>query len=521
MYELTSVDYGCLGMYLAGILVLGVWVGRRIHTGTDYFLAGRRLPWWAVGMSLVATDIGGTDIIGVGGAAYEYGLAVGNFEWIGCVPAMIVAAFIFIPFFWRMGVFTIPELLERRFSASVRSAVAVGWLFFMGCNLGVMLMASAKMLAGFLGLTMGQCIIGTAVLVGIYTIAGGLAAVVYTDVVQCVVMILGCLLIVVIGLHQAGGVRPLKDQVRAAAEARRTAQQADAPEGEHTRLVLPVDTKSPFPWTGILFGLAMILSPAYWIGNQAIVQRSLGARSEFEAKAAYIWGALLKTFIPLLIAIPGLIALARVPHLEQGDQAFPTLVSQLLPTGLRGIFLAAFLAALMSSVDSYLNAASTIMSRDLYQRFVSHDVDDRKLLIVGRIATAALLLWGVVFAFWALSLQQGIYSIFQTLMAFLQGPTLAVLMAGLLWRRATSKGALAGFLGGVLTAGVLYSLSREDVIGYLGWAPLFQIREPFLYFSIWAFLAALALIISVSLLTTRESEEKTRYVVYSMMRNET
>ena len=214
MQHLDVFDYTVVAIYLLGTIGLGLWMGRRIRVGSDFFLAGRSLPWWAVGVSLVATDIGGTDIVGVGGAAYAHGLAVGNFEWIGCVPAMIVAAFLFIPHFWRCGVTTIPEFLEKRFNVGVRSALAACWLIFMACNLGVMLLVSAKMMSAVIGWNIAFSIWITAALVGIYTCAGGLAAVVYTDVIQGVVMIGGCLLIVIFGLADIGGFEELRSGLR-------------------------------------------------------------------------------------------------------------------------------------------------------------------------------------------------------------------------------------------------------------------------------------------------------------------
>jgi SSS family solute:Na+ symporter len=265
-----------------------------------------------------------------------------------------------------------------------------------------------------------------------------------------------------------------------------------------------------------LFGLALVLSPAYWIGNQAIIQRSLAARSEFEAKASYIWGALLKNLIPVIVAVPGLIAVVRFPELADQDQAVPQLVALLLPAGLRGIFVAAFLAALMSSIDSYLNSAATIFTQDLYQRFLRPAATPEHLLRIGRLTTIVLVLWGIGFAMTILygGINQGVYDIFQTLMAFFQGPALAVLLAGLFWRRATSRGAMAGFLGGVLLSVSLYTLNQPAVYESLGWSPLFQIAQPYLYFSVWSFLTAAGLIAFVSLLMPREPEEKTRYVVY-------
>ncbi|MDP6554600.1 MAG: sodium/solute symporter [Pirellulaceae bacterium] len=530
---LTLPDYLIIALYLLGTIAIGVTIGIRMKTGTDFFLGGRRLPWWAIGMSLVATDIGGTDIIGVGGAAYSHGLAVANFEWIGCVPAMIVGAFVFIPFFYRAGVYTIPEFLERRYNAGVRTVMAVCWLLFMACNLGIMLLASAKMMSAVFGWNEAACIIVTAILVGGYTFIGGLAAVVYTDTIQCAVMIAGCLLILVLGLIKVGGIGELKARL-AEAEVRENAAAAvemakvsedrsdtvemtvvtEASTTERTSLILPADTQTPFPWPGIYFGLALILSPAYWIGNQAIVQRSLGARSEFEARASYIWGALLKNVIPLIVAVPGLIAVALLPDLKDGDSAIPNLVGELLPAGLRGLFVAAFLAALMSSIDSYLNSAATLVSNDLYKPFINRDVTDQQLLSIGRITTVGLVAWAVGFAFLLTTMSEasGIYAIFQTLMAFFQGPAFAILLIGILWRRATGNAALIALLSGIATSISLYALNQPAVFGALGLEPLFKIQEPFLYFSIWAFAVTAVVLVVLSLLSGPVEADKLQYV---------
>ncbi|MEZ6043045.1 MAG: sodium/solute symporter [Planctomycetaceae bacterium] len=540
---LTLPDYIVIALYLVGTIAIGVIIGMRMKTGNDFFLGGRQLPWWAIGMSLVATDIGGTDIIGVGGAAYSHGLAVANFEWIGCVPAMIVGAFVFIPFFYRTGVYTVPEFLERRYNAGVRCVMASCWLIFMACNLGIMLLASAKMMSAVFGWDPLVCILVTAVLVGGYTIVGGLAAVVYTDMIQCFVMIAGCLLVLVLGLIEVGGIRELRSRLAEANSRAVATQQQNSDDvdqsaaggrqlesalsrtseknGEQMALILPADTKSPFPWPGIYFGLALILSPAYWIGNQAIVQRSLGARSEFEAKASYIWGALLKNIIPLIVAVPGLIAVALLPDLKDGDAAIPSLVGLLLPAGLRGLFVAAFLAALMSSIDSYLNSAATIVSNDFYKRFIDPAVTDEKLLKVGRLTTVALVGWALLFSYlltW-MNEESGIYAIFQTLMAFFQGPAFAVLLIGILWKRATGRAALAALICGIGTAVSLYTFNQPAVFESLGWEPLFRVSEPFLYFSIWAFLITAAILVIGSLMDSRPTAGNLEFVLSNLTRN--
>ncbi|MBL8817559.1 MAG: sodium/solute symporter [Planctomyces sp.] len=533
---LTVPDYIVVVAYLILTIWIGLKVGSKVKTGEDFFLGGRRLPWWAIGASLVATDIGGTDIIGAGGLAYRHGLAVANFEWIGCVPAMIVGAFVFIPFFYRTGVYTVPEFLERRYSGGVRSVIGVCWLIFMACNLGVMLLASGKMMSTVFGWDPLICILITAALVGFYTCTGGLEAVVYTDVLQCVIMIAGCLLILVLGLVRVGGVDNLMTKLReaeiresantsstsgATSDSTATATDAEAStdpndpqsvtdravatdeEIRRTQLILPLDTKTPFPWAGIYFGLALILSPAYWIGNQAIVQRSLGARSEFEAKASYVWGALLKNVIPLIVAIPGLIAVALLPDLKDGDMAVPALVGHVLPAGARGLFVAAFLAALMSSVDSYLNSAATLVSHDFYRRFINPSVSDQAILRVGRITTVVLVIWAIGFAMALAQLQDGsgVYTVFQTLMSFFQGPAFAILLTGIFWRRATATAALIALCSGIATAVGLFLCNQPYFLAAVGWEPLFRIADPFLYYSIWSFLVTIVLMFLISPLT--------------------
>ncbi len=356
---LEGIDYSVMILYLIGTIWFGIYLGRKIKTGKDYFLAGRKLPWWAIGMSMVVSDIGAIDIVGIAGSAYLYGIVLGNFDWLGSVPVMIISGFLFVPFFWRAEVYTVPEFLGKRFNLGVRSLAALVWGIFLACNLGIMLYATAVMMEVMMGWPMVTSIVVSAIIIGVYTFAGGLTAVVYTDVIQCIVMMVGCALTLVIGLWEVGGFSNMMEQVRGLGQAY----------ANHFELVLPADTETPFPWSGILFGLGFVLAPAYWIGNQAIVQRCLGARSEFEAKAAFAWGAILKTFIPIIMVVPGVMFLAMDPNITNADTAMPIMIRKVLPVGLLGIFFAAFLAALMSSVDSCLNSAATLWTKDIYQRF--------------------------------------------------------------------------------------------------------------------------------------------------------
>ena len=489
---LSGIDYVLIILYLLFTVGLGMYIGRKIKTGKDYFLAGRSLPWWAVGMSMVVSDIGAADIIGIAGSAYLYGLVVANFDWIGCVPVMLICAFIFISYLWRSEAYTIPEFLGRRFNLSVRITCALIWGIFLVCNLGILLYATAVMMETMLGWEISTSILISAAMVGIYTVAGGLAAVVFTDVIQCIVMFIGCTITLVLGLDKIGGIDGLVDAITNMGDKYTN----------HFSLILPADTETPYPWTGIMFGLTMVLAPAYWFTNQSIVQRCLGCRSEFEAKAAFVWAAILKTVIPFIMVVPGLIILTYNADIDPADSAVPTLVADILPPGLLGIFFAAFIAALMSSVDSYLNSAATLWTKDIYQRLIRPDEDDRHYLIVGRILTVIFIIMGCLFAIWIQGKAASLYTVAQTVVSFFQGPSLALILLGILWWRATGIGALTGIITGLLSSTILFFTNKYAS------EPFFKVEEPFLFIAMWSFIISMLTMIVVSLLTKPEPDEK-------------
>jgi SSS family solute:Na+ symporter len=269
-------------------------------------------------------------------------------------------------------------------------------------------------------------------------------------------------------------------------------------------LILPADTQHSLPWPAVLLGLAFVLSPAYWIGNQAIVQRNLGTASERDAKKSVLFGALLKLSIPILIVVPGLIGFALIPDLSSGDEVYPRMLRELLPAGLKGVVFAGFLAALMSSADSYLNSASTLWTMDIYRKYFRRDASPEHLYRVGRLLTAVFILLAIVCA--PISGQfSGIFTAMQTLLTFFQGPTLAILLLGMIWKRANGPGATAGLICGVLTSGVLFWVHRG----------IFQATDAFLYIAWWSFVAGVAATVVVSLLTPPKTAEAIKGLVYS------
>ncbi len=585
---LGGIDYFIIIVYLIGTVLFGMYIGRKMKSGDDYFLAGRSLPWWAIGMSLVVTDIGAVDMVGIAGAAYLYGIVLGNYDWLGSVPVMIVGAFLFIPMFWKSKVSTIPEWLGARYNQSVRTISAVIWGIVTAFGLGVTLYATALMFNLLLDLnpkvvvvtesqpvrekvvdateagkshdfiflsdysqiqqviddkdpnlvlidqdwsgalssesaiisfdeneitsdwgeammhkarpptwTLMYSIIIMSVLIGTYTLFGGLKAVVYTDVLQCIVMLGGSLFVFFFGIYRLGGISEFVSII----------QSLGPRAQDHFELILSVDTATPHPWSGIFLGLGLVLANAYWFGNQNMVQRTLGAKSEADAKASYVFGSILKILIPFAMVIPGIIALAHNPNITDADKAMAILVKDILPTGILGLFFAAFLAGLMSSVDSALNSGATIWTKDVYQKFFKPNATPADLLIIGRWITGAMLVIAIFFAQFATRFES-IYDLSQTILSLFQGPSLAIIAIGMLWKRATGKAALVSLLSGVAFAGMLMWVNNNASV------PLFQVSEPFLYVAWWSFVLSVVILIVVSLNTPPEPESKLKGLVY-------
>jgi len=503
---LEPLDLGLVLLYLVGVTGLGLWISRGVKSSRDFFLAGKTLPWWAVGMSLVVSDIGAKDMVGLATDGYRYGLVMMNFDLVGCVFPVLVAAFLFMPFLWMAGVYTIPEYLGRRYNAQVRTFFAAIWALFMIGTVGVIFVSAAVMFEALLGWNLWFSIAVTAVLVGIYTTVGGLKAVVVTDTLSCIVLTAGAALICTLGLMKVGGFSGLSQ----------TVSQLDWTE-HHFHLVLPAD-HFEFPWPAVLLGLGFVLGPAYWMGNQAIVQRTLGTQSQSQARASYLFCAVLKLGFPVLLVLPGLIGLALfheelgAPFLDasgtpneawKGGAVLPRLVMELLPSGVLGLVVGAFLAGVLSNLDSYINSASTLVVTDLYRPIVS-DADDRHYLFVGRVLVVVFLAAGAVVSYLVIPVFNSVYEAFQTFMSLFQGPLLALLLLGMLTRRATQWGALAGMLVGVGAAVGMHSI--RFILGP-------EHKVPYLWVAWWSFAAAMVGTIVVSLMTRPYDKQRLRGLV--------
>lgn len=484
MFKLHWLDLTLIGAYLALMVYMGKVLSTKIKSESDYYLAGKSLPWYIIGLSIIGTNIGSNDYLGARGGAYRIGIAQANFEWIGAIPAMIISAFIFIPFYWRAGVYSIPEYLGRRYNQPVRVISATILSLFAILIVGVYHWASALMLETYMGWPMYVSIPITAAVVGFYTISGGLRADTFTDAIQVTLMFVSSLFLAYFGVQKAGGPEAFLHTLSTKFPG-------------HMHAFLPSDHPD-FPWPGVILGLGFVLSPAYWCANQAILLRTLGARSEWDGRASMIFAALAKTFVPVLIILPGFVALAlSTEKLAVSDSALPWVVKNVLPPGPSGLFFVAFIAALQASVSSALNSTAVMVTRDILGVLRPKPRTDAQVVRLGRICTFLVLALGVASAPLTAKFE-GIYIFVQTALSLFQGPMFALIVVGILYKYATPAAAVVSLVLGLLLAAILQIASFN-----------------MLYIAFWTFVFSGFLLFVVSMFTARKPDEELVNLCYT------
>lgn len=490
MGSLNALDWSVIALYFALIFGVAIAAGRRGRgSQRDFFLAGRNVGWFVVGASIFASNIGSEHLVGLAGTAAAPveeggGVPVAQFEIMAGL-VLLLLAWLFAPFYLRSGVFTMPEFLERRYSAGPRAYLA--WLSVVGyvlTKISVTIAAGGIVFETLMGVPFWTGAILIVLITGAYTVWGGLRVVLYTDMVQMFILLGGALCVSAFGLSALGGVEGMRAAV--APEALSLWRGMNHPE---------------FPWTGILFG-APILAVWYWCTDQFIVQRVLSAHGLAEARRGALFAAYLKQLPLFLFVLPGVIALALSNtgrlELAEPDAALPALVTALLPGGLRGLVAAGLLAALMSSLSSTFNSCSTIITVDIYKRIYPR-ASEPHLVRVGQLATIGMvglaLLWIP-----NMNLVGGTLFIYlQSVQAYIAPPIAAVFLLGVLWRGATARGASAALAVGALLG--LLRLLLEINAKRLGEGTLLRALadENFLHIAIGIFAASVAVLVAVSL----------------------
>jgi len=438
MKTLELVDYLIFGLYFLLVFGLAYWVSRNPkghkRNAEDYFLAGRSLPWWIIGASLIASNISTEQIIGMNGTAFESGIAVISYSLIGASLSILLVGKYFLPKYLSAKIYSMPEFLRQRYDDRVSMTMGMFWiLVYVFVNLTSVLSLGAITLNAVLGIPILYSVIALALISAIYTIYGGLSAVAWTDFVQVGVLVVGGASVVWLGLekvaelHGEAGVIGGFDQLLLV-------------QSDKFHTVLPMDHEE-LPWTGIFFGGLWIAALSYWGTNQYIIQRALAAKNMSQARNGLLFAAVLSMIVAVIIVLPGVIASELYEDIVVSrDEAFPVLIRELLPAGYSGLVIAALIAAIISSLNSMCNSVATIFTMDVYRKTINKSASQTQLVKVGRIVTAVALILAVIVTPFVASMGK-LFSFIQEYTGFVTPGVFCIFILGIFWKRMTATAA--------------------------------------------------------------------------------
>ena len=495
--NISTTDFIIVLIYILIVLSIGFYFRKKSKSSEEYFLAGRSIGWIAIGASLFATNISSEHFLGLAGTGSQSGLAVGQFEWLACL-ILLLLGWVFTPFYLKSGVFTMPEFLERRYNPAARYYLStISIIGYVLTKISIALYAGGILLQAVIGVDMYTSAVIIVLITGLYTVMGGLSAVIYTDLVQMFILIIGSIALTLIGLDKAGGWNNLV---------------ANTPVNFWS--VFKPMTDPDFPWTGIIFG-APILGIWYWCTDQYIVQRVLSAKNLSNAQSGTIFAGFLKILPVFILVLPGVIAFYLSNGSVKGDQAYAWLVTNLLPTGLRGLVIAGLLAALMSSLSAMFNSTSTLLTIDIFKKF-RPNADERTTVTFGRITTGVMVLLGLLWIpFISLLSDERMYVYLQSVQAYISPPIAACFLFGIFWKRVNGKGAIASLLTGLVVGAFRLIIEIQNKMEPLSNEFLKYVASiNFLHFAIFLFILTSFVLIAVSLATEKPDENKLAGLIY-------
>lgn len=505
MKTLEALDWLTIGIYFAVLLGIAIWVIKRRENNTeDYFLAGKNVGWFVVGASIFASNIGSEHVVGLAGAGAGNKLPMLIYELHAWV--VLILGWVFLPFYQRAGVFTMPEFLEKRFDERSRWILSIFSIAaYVLTKISVTIYAGGVVVSALLGIDFWTGAIATVVLTGLYTVLGGMKAVVYTEALQAIVLIVGAAALTLIGLDHVGGWESMKATVTPA----------------YLNMWRPASDPD-FPWPTLLIS-SSIVGIWYWCTDQYIVQRTLTAKNLKEGRRGTIFGALMKLLPVFLFLIPGVIALALKMrgelHWDTPDQAFPVLMSNLLPAGLRGLVAAGLLAALMSSLASVFNSVSTLFTIDIYKKL--HPLSpEKKLVRTGQIATFVVVLVGIIWIPIMSNISGVLYEYLQSVQTYIAPPIAAVFIMGIFYKRINAQGAFV-----TLVMGLLLGFSRiflEIISGSLTPGSFLHRLGTLSYlsFGAWFFLLCVITVVVVSWANPQPEADQIENLTYQTITDE-
>ncbi|PIB30567.1 sodium:solute symporter [Maribacter sp. 4G9] len=505
MQTLDTFDWVAIVFYFLILLGIAVWVIRKKEDNTeDYFLAGRNIGWFVVGASIFASNIGSEHVVGLAGAGASDKLPMLIYEihaWI-----VLILGWVFLPFYARSGVFTMPEFLEKRFDARSRWVLSIfSIVAYVLTKISVTIYAGGVVVSALLGIDFWTGAIATVILTGIYTVLGGMRAVVYTETLQAVLLVLGAAVLTYLGLEKVGGWGSLVETAKP----------------EYLNMWRP-PSDPDFPWPSLVIS-STIVGIWYWCTDQYIVQRALTAKNIKEGRRGTIFGAVMKLMPVFLFLIPGVIALALKMkgelHWDSPDEAFPVLMSNVLPSGLRGLVAAGLLAALMSSLASVFNSVSTLFTVDIYKK-LRPNTPEKKLVRTGQLATVVVVIIGIIWIPIMANISGVLYEYLQSVQSYIAPPITAVFLLGIFHKRINGLGAFATLIMGIIVAAIriVLELIKEDLNpdGFL-----YKMGSMnFLTFGAWFFLACVLFAVVVSLFAPAPSAEQVANLTFGTISEE-
>lgn len=466
MGTFALIDYVIFIAYAALILFVGLFVSRTKKgdkkNSQDYFLASKSLAWWAIGASVIASNISAEQFIGMSGSGFAIGLGIASYEFVAAA-SLIVVAVVFLPIYLRANIYTMPQFLEMRYNKRVKTLMAFFWLLvFIFVNLTSILYLGALALNKIMEVDMMWSIVGLALFAGVYSIYGGLKAVALTDLIQVIFLIGGGLLTTYVALDYyaggAGAIAGFEKLVQTVPQKFDMILSKDDPNYKY------------LPGLGVILG-GMWVSALYYFGcNQYIIQRALAAKSVAQAQLGLVFAGLLKIVLPLIVVVPGIVAYALDAPLEKPDQAYPWLMHNFIPAGIKGLAFAALVAAIVSSLASMVNSISTIFTMDIFKEYISPRASEVTLVKVGRVTAVAGLVIAVAIAPLLGNLDQA-FQFIQEFTGFVSPGALAIFLVGFFWKRANAQGAIAAAVGTFVFSLLMWLLLPEvsflDRMGYV------------------------------------------------------
>jgi len=502
---LDMLDYIVLGLYFLIIFGIAGWVMSQKQKSTeDYFLAGRNVGWFIVGASIFASNIGSEHVVGLAGTGASDKMPLLIYELHAWIVLML--GWVFLPFYSRANVFTMPEFLERRFGPNARWFLSIFSLVaYVLTKVSVTVYAGGIVISTLIGIDFWVGALATVVLTGIYTVFGGMKAVVYTEALQAIVLVFGAGLLTIMGLNAVGGWSELRTTVGP----------------EYFNMWRPA-TDPDFPWPSLLF-TSSIVGIWYWCTDQYIVQRTLTARNVTEGRRGTIFGAFLKLLPVFIFLLPGVIALALKMKGElqwdSPDQAFPALMTAVLPSGLKGLVAAGLLAALMSSLASVFNSCATLFTVDVYKK-LHPEAAEKKLLSVGRIATIVVVIAGVAWIPVMQNISGVLYEYLQSVQAYIAPPITAIFLLGIFSKRINAQGAMATLVSGLVIGGlrIVLELTKDSLTPGSFLHTVGDVN--FLTFAAWFFFVSVFIAVGVSLLSAAPALDKLKGLTFFTLSEE-